>query len=346
MLKKRYAEPIIHIAIWLTLYLLGVVFIRNMGVFSKTDNSLILPITVGTIINALVFYTTSLFLIPRYANRSHVKELLLGFFIVLVSFTLIETTLDFFFLVWIYSDSPESFLSQLLTNGVIHLIFVSIAVGYGFTRTWVVNEKMRQDLIREKLTAELRFLKTQLNPHFLFNVLNMAYSSASRGGDEKTADIIEKLSVMMRYMIYDSNVEKVDVEREIEFIRHYINLQKMRFSDDIPVVVNFEVSGDYNGYRIAPLILVSFIENAFKYGVKLEQKSEINISLRFHNGEMEFVALNPIFRNVQSVDSKNSGIGINNTKKRLSILYPRTHKLSIDDNGKEFSVRLILTLDK
>jgi two-component system, LytTR family, sensor kinase len=346
MLKKRYAEPIVHIVIWLVLYLLGIVFIRNMGIFSKTDNSLILPITVGTIINALIFYTISLYLIPQYARKSNVKKFLVGFLIVFASFTLIETTLDFFFLVWIYSDSPESFFSQFITNGVIHLIFASISVGYGFIRTWVVNEKLKQDLIREKLTAELSFLKTQLNPHFLFNVLNMAYSSASRVGDEKTADIIEKLSVLMRYMIYDSNVEKVEVEREIEFIRHYITLQKMRFSNDIPVVVNFEVIGDYSGYRLAPLILISFIENAFKYGVKLEQKSEINISLRFQNGEMEFVSRNPIFKKTQSVENKNSGIGIKNTQKRLAILYPRTHKLSIDDNGREFTVRLILTLNR
>jgi two-component system, LytTR family, sensor kinase len=344
MLKKRYAEPIVHIAIWLALYLLGIIFIRNMGIFSKADNSLILPITVGTIINALVFYTISLFLIPRYSKRSNVSMFLLALLAVLVSFTLVETLIDFFFLVWIYSNSPESFFSQFLTNGIIHLIFASTAVGYGFIRTWVVNEKVKQDIIREKLTAELSFLKTQLNPHFLFNVLNMAYSSANRGGDEKTADIIEKLSVMMRYMIYDSNEEKVEVEREIEFIRQYINLQKMRFSDDIPVVVNFEVRGDYTGYRLAPLILVSFIENAFKYGVKLEQKSEINISLRFHNGEMEFVARNQIFKKVQTVDSKNSGIGISNTRKRLSILYPRKHKLNLVDNGKEFSVSLVLTL--
>ncbi|MBE0676067.1 MAG: histidine kinase, partial [Bacteroidales bacterium] len=345
MLRKRYVEPIIHIAIWLILYLLGIVFIRNMGVFSKSDNSLILPITVGTIINALVFYSTSLYLIPRYAGRSNAGKLLLGFIIILGSFTVIETLLDYFFMVWVYSTAEESFLGQFVTNGIVHLVFVSMAVGYGFTRTWVKNEKLKQDLIREKLTAELSFLKTQLNPHFLFNVLNMAYSSASRGGDEKTADIIEKLSVLMRYMIYDSNVEKVEVDREIEFIRHYINLQKMRFSSDIPVVVNFDVSGDYSGYRIAPLILVSFIENAFKYGVKLEKKSEIRISMNFHNGEMEFVASNPIFKAVQPVDGRNSGIGINNTKKRLAILYPRTHKLSITDDGKEFSVRLILTLD-
>lgn len=264
--------------------------------------------------------------------------------ILFVSFTLFETLLDYFFLTWIHSNSPEPFYGQFLTNSIIHLIFISLSIGYGFTITWVINEKKKQELIHEKLTAELSFLKTQLNPHFLFNVLNMAYSSANRKGDEQTADIIEKLSVMMRYMIYDSNVDKVEVQREIDFISNYINLQKMRFSAEIPVKITFTVSGNYSGYRIAPLILIPFIENAFKYGVKLEQETDITISLGFQNGEMEFVARNQIFRNGQSFDSNSSGIGIKNTRKRLAILYPEKHKLSINDNNKDFTVKLLLTL--
>lgn len=319
-------------------------FIRTIGPFKKIDNTLLLPITIGTIINALVFYATTLYLIPRYAGKNQIKSFLLGVVLVFLGFTLIETIADYFLLVWIYSDSSEPFYGMLFTNGLIHLIFISLAIGYGFIRSWVINERNQQTLIREKLTAELSFLRTQLNPHFLFNVLNMAYSSASRKGDYQTADIIEKLSVLMRYMIYESNVEKVEVEREIEFIRNYINLQKMRFSADMPVKINFSVNNHYTGYQIAPLILISFIENAFKYGVKLEQDSEIYLSITFQNGEMEFVARNPIFKNSQSVEDKNSGIGIKNTQKRLAILYPHNHKLSIDDNGKEFSVKLHLNL--
>ena len=232
-----------------------------------------------------------------------------------------------------------------LTNAVVHLLYTSLALGYGFTRRLVVSENKKQELVREKLTAELNFLKTQLNPHFLFNVLNMAYSSASRKGDDQTADIIEKLSVLMRYMIYDSNVDRIEVEKEIEFIRNYINLQKMRFSNDLPVTVTFTVEGHYTGYRIAPLILIPFIENAFKYGVKLEQNSEIHLTLNFQNGEMEFSARNPIFKNGSTSDSKNSGIGIKNTQKRLAILYPSKHKLNINNNGKDFLVKLLLNLE-
>jgi sensor histidine kinase YesM len=345
MLKRRIVEPLAHIVLWLTLLGFAIVFVRTIGPFKKIDNTLMLPIIIGTLINALVFYSTTLYLIPRFASKNQIKNFFLGIVIVFLGFTILETIIDYFFLVWIYSDSSEPFFGMLITNGLIHLIFISLAIGYGFIRSWVVNEKNKQVLIREKLTAELSFLRTQLNPHFLFNVLNMAYSSASRKGDDQTADIIEKLSVLMRYMIYESNVEKVEVEREIEFIRNYINLQKMRFSDDMPVKINFSVNGHYTGYRIAPLILISFIENAFKYGVKLEQESVIFLSITFQNGEMEFIARNPIFKNTQSMEDKNSGIGIKNTQKRLAILYPHTHTLKIDDNGKEFSVKLHLNLE-
>lgn len=342
---KRFIEPIIHIAIWLGLYVSAIVFIRTIGPFNKIDGTLVAPITIGHIINAAIFYSITLFLIPRYATRNQLRHFILGFVIVFVGFTLLETIVDFFFMVSLYSDTSEPFYSVAITNSVVHLLYASLALGYGFTRRWVVSENKKQELVREKLTAELNFLKTQLNPHFLFNVLNMAYSSASRKGDDQTADIIEKLSVLMRYMIYDSNVDKIEVEKEIDFIRNYINLQKMRFSSDLPVKVTFTVDGHYTGYRIAPLILIPFIENAFKYGVKLEHNSEILLTMNFQNGEMEFTACNPIFRNGQPVESKNSGIGIKNTQKRLNILYPAKHKLTIDNNGKEFMVKLLLNLE-
>ncbi len=342
---RKFVEPIIHIAVWSGLYIFAIFFIRTIGPFNKIDGTLLLPVTIGTIINAAIFYAILFYLIPRYANKNKLKNFLLGFLIIFVGFTSIETIIDFFFLVWLYSDSPEPFYSMLITNSIVHLIFSSLALGYGFTRNWVVSEKKKQELVHEKLAAELNFLKTQLNPHFLFNVLNMAYSSASRKGDEQTADIIEKLSVMMRYMIYDSNVDRIEVEREIDFIRNYINLQKMRFSNDLPVTITFTIEGNYAGLRIAPLILIPFIENAFKYGVKLEQKTDIQLALNFQNGEMEFTARNPIFKNIQNVDGKTSGIGLKNTRKRLGILYPSKHKLSINDSGKEFLVKLLLNLE-
>lgn len=343
--KRKLAEIISHIIIWAGLYLLAIAYIRTIGVFNRADNTLFLPITIGTLFNAVIFYSIAFGLIPRYVRKGKTLQFSLEVLGVYTGFTLLETILDYNFMVWIYSDVRETFSSMLLTNFVVHLLFVSVALGYGFTRNWLLSEKKKQELEREKLTAELNFLKTQLNPHFLFNVLNMAYSSASRKGDDQTAGIIEKLSVLMRYMLYESNVDKIEVEREIEFIRNYINLQKMRFSKDLPVTVNFSIQGDYNGQRIAPLILISFIENAFKHGVKLEKKSEITLNMNFHNGEMEFYISNDVFKDLQPDRKKASGIGLKNTQKRLSIIYPHRHKLSIESDADKFTVKLLLTLE-
>ena len=341
---KKYTEALIHVIIWVILYLFAVLFFRTIGPFSRVDDTLLLPLTVGTLINVILFYSITLYLIPRYANKSRIKQFIMGLLGTFAGLTILETVLDFYFLVWVFSDSPEPFFGMMFINGIVHLFFASLGLGYGFTRSWLVNEKKKQELIREKLTAELNFLRTQLNPHFLFNVLNMAYSSASKKGDDQTADIIEKLSVLLRYMIYDSNAEKVYVERETGFIRNYINLQRMRLSSDLPVQISFSVNGNYAGYRIAPLILIPFIENAFKYGVKLEQKSEIFLSLLFHDHQLEFMARNTVFPGLKGREGA-SGVGIENARKRLAILYPGKHKLEINNDGKQFVVKLLLTLN-
>lgn len=345
MFNRKIIEPLIHVAIWLVLYILAMLFIRTIGPFNRLDNTLFLPLTIGTFFNAIIFYSIALLLIPKYANKSRIKLFLAGILIIFVGCTFLETLIDYYFMVWVYSDSPETFFAMFITNAVVHLFFASTGLGYGFTRTWLINENKKQELIKEKLTAELDFLKTQLNPHFLFNVLNMAYSSANRKGDDQTADIIEKLSVLLRYMLYESNVDKIDVAREIDFIRNYINLQKMRLSTDIPANISFTINGDYSGYRIAPLILIPFIENAFKYGIKLEQPSTISLTINFQNNEIEFIALNTVFNHNHQTDSKRTGIGIKNTRKRLAILYPDKHQLNIANNGNEFLVKLHLTLD-
>lgn len=341
----RYTELIIHAVLWLGLYIIGIAFIRTLGHFSRIDGTLLWPITIGTIINMAIFYLVSLVLIPNYVADKKLGKFLLLLMTVVGGLTLLETLIDYYFLEYVYSSHEETFASQLLINSLVHFVFFSLALGYGFTRSWFVQEQKKQQLSREKLTAEINFLRTQLNPHFLFNVLNMAYSSASQSGDDRTADIIEKLSGMMRYMLYESNVEKVNLEHEISFIRNYIKLHKMRFSDDMPVKVDFQVKGNATPYRIAPLILISFIENAFKHGVKLEQESVIHISMNVHEGEMEFVCTNPVFTVHNGLDRNSSGIGLENTRKRLEIIYPGSHKLRIMEKDRIFKVYLWLKLN-
>ena len=170
----------------------------------------------------------------------------------------------------------------------------------------------------------------------------MAFSSATSHGDERTADMIEKLSSLMRYMLYESNVDKIELSKEVEYIENYINLQKLRLSADLPVNINFSIKGDIHKNKIAPLILIPFVENAFKYGVKFGKKSKISIELKNNPNDFQFIIENPIHNSLNNLE-KNSGLGLKNVKKRLSIIYPDKHTLNITKNNR-FSVHLKIAL--
>lgn len=343
---KKFIEPIIHSAIWIAGYILFITGSQTLGVFSKIDGTIFYPLTIGTIINVFLFYVVSLILIPKFYVHQKILKLLSQLIIVFLVLTLFESLVDFSFFTTIYSSENEPFGSQLVLNFVSNGIILSLALTYGFTKNWIKNERSKQKLKEEKLKAELNFLKAQINPHFLFNILNMAYSSATGNGDETTANIIEKLAGLMRYMLYESNSEKADINKEISYIENYINLQKLRMSSDIKTHIHFNVSVDVLSYRIAPLILIPFVENAFKFGLKLEKESIINIQLHLKNNVLKFEVENTNFTKVNPQNSIESGIGLENVKRRLELIYPNKYDLKISDNKDKFSVKLKIDLEK
>ncbi len=342
--KKSYIEPFAHVIIWISIYLVIILFVKTIGPFKSVDHTLLLPVTFGSMINIAIFYITSLFLIPKYSENKKTGTFIIYSILLLLTLTFCETFIDKAFFVYYYSSNQETVISQFVLNFILNLIILSFALAYGFSKNWFKNEKLKQLLIREKLTSDLNFLRSQLNPHFLFNILNMAYSSASQSGDDKTADIIEKLSSLMRYMTYESNVEKIELEKELNYIKNYIDLQKMRFSDEMPVIVNLSINGDYNGIKIAPMIFIQFIENAFKFGTKLGTTSIIEIYIDIKKNIIEFVSKNPIFPIINKTENI-GGIGISNVKKRLSLLYPNKHNLMIEKTTTDFIVSLSIILE-
>ena len=193
----------------------------------------------------------------------------------------------------------------------------------------------------DQLQAELRQLKAQIQPHFLFNTLNSIYALAIRQ-DERTADTIVKLSEFMRYIIRDAHRDKVALAKEINYIANYIDLQKARLRDSVRV--NYQLEGDDKQLDIAPLLLFSFIENAFKYGVNPDEDSQIDIQIRIEETRLSLYVAN---KKVQISSFENStGIGLQNTKERLRLLYPDAHQLNIDNNPTGFHVHLNLTLSE
>jgi hypothetical protein len=197
-----------------------------------------------------------------------------------------------------------------------------------------------QQTEREKMNAELSYLKAQINPHFLFNTLNSIYSLAIQKSDE-TSTAVVKLSGMMRYVLSESANEFVSLEKEIIYITNYIDLQKIRFEESISL--EFMVKGDLIGKKIAPLILISFIENAFKHGVNAEEDSEIKIKIDIAEKQLFLSVFNKKVT-VHISEENKSGLGVENTKNRLEHLYPNIHKLTIYDTEKEYLVELSMNI--
>jgi len=196
-----------------------------------------------------------------------------------------------------------------------------------------------QELQEQKTKAELELLKSQVNPHFLFNTLNTLFSMSSMKGDEETAEGISKLSELMRYMIYETKVDKTSLDKEIEHIRNFIELQKLRFSGKDDMEIIFSIKGETKEKVIPPMLLIPFIENAFKFGFSIQQKSIIEIGLKVENEELIFMVKNTINKKKVKKD-EHSGAGISNVKKRLELLYPDSHKLEIFKDDNYFNVYL------
>ncbi|GLU57087.1 hypothetical protein Dfri01_65480 [Dyadobacter frigoris] len=204
-------------------------------------------------------------------------------------------------------------------------------------------------LERDNLALELSFLKSQINPHFLFNTLNSIYNR-TLDVDDQASDLVLKLSGLMRYSLYGVNEDRVPLIEEIEYIENYLDLEKYRHSSDL-VKISIDTEGITENHKIAPLLLISLVENAFKHGVNLSIKSSyVHISVVVENDTLYFTVQNSLPENsktpiVITPSKKSGGIGLSNTRKRLSMLYPDVHELSFQKTEKEYEVTLQIFLD-
>ncbi len=205
------------------------------------------------------------------------------------------------------------------------------------TQQWRETEKRAVKAEADKANAELSFLKAQINPHFLFNTLNNIYSLAVRQ-NENTADSIMKLSNIMRYVTDDANRDFVSLESEVECITDYIDLQRLRLSKKVQV--DFSVTGKMDGRKIPPLVLMTFIENVFKYGISSHEASIITIKLFAEEKSITFFCQNRLFATERKAER--TGIGIINTKQRLEHVYPNRHLLNITTENGLYTVQLTI----
>lgn len=237
-----------------------------------------------------------------------------------------------------FSQQPLFNFPKILTKSISDYALPVFAAIIVLFKKWYLDELTRKKLAEEKLEAELNFLKAQVHPHFLFNTLNNLYALTLTKSD-KTPDIVLKLSDLLDYMIYKSNADFVPLEKELEIIEGYIELEKMRYNKRLDL--NYKVTGPVGGHQVAPLILLPFIENCFKHGASKDRSNpHIDIQLEISTDHLYLRAFNSLPLKKEKDEQKNEGIGLKNVKRRLELLYPGKHELKIKEEEQEFTVEL------
>jgi len=217
----------------------------------------------------------------------------------------------------------------------IFIMVIGLSTAVSTVQKWQFTEQIVVKTHAEKAHAELSFLKAQINPHFLFNTLNNIYA-LSVTNSEHTSESIMKLSNIMRYVTDEVTEDFVSLQSEIDCINDYIDLQKLRLGKKTKL--DFICTGNFRNQKIAPLVLMTFIENVFKYGISKHNNADITIKLQAGDHKLIFFCQNSIFENTKSGNRK--GIGIANTKQRLELMYPNCHTLDISTAGNLFTVNL------
>ncbi|RZK25345.1 MAG: histidine kinase [Flavobacterium sp.] len=294
-----------------------------------------------------VFYVNYLLLIPQLIkNQKRYVLYIISLVVVVITITALKTSIA-----WIYPDiifrkeyasgkmESISLGSYAINNVFVNGFLLVFSLLIKLTIDWFSNERIQRNLETEKKEMELQFLKSQLNPHFLFNSLNNIYSLAYQKS-EKTADAVLKLSEIMRYMIYESNDSKSDLGKEVDYLKNYIDLHKLRFKDD--GAVELTINGEIDGQQIVPLILISFVENAFKHGVVNDKSDPVKISLIANQKILHFSVTNK--KNKDMYKDKVGGIGLSNVERRLQLMYPDRYKLNIVNSATHYTTELMLDL--
>jgi len=227
-------------------------------------------------------------------------------------------------------------------NVLVTLVFVGVVIGFGYVADAFRVRREQLVLQQQKTEAELRALKSQINPHFLFNALNTIYNEADAAQNDKVSELVQQLAGIMRFTLQETQKDFTSVEREIEFLEKYLALQQARLPKRKELRINVAIEYDGQPARIAPLLLIPFVENAFQYGISLQQDSFIELKLVIEGGQLSFQVRNSI--SPQAAQKQGHGTGIKNVQQRLELIYPNRYQLSVATSEGIFDVLLGIKL--
>jgi len=345
---KKAVVILIHFGYWLIyLLLLLVIFVIADTQIRKTamfPNFLSLfPLIILCVVpNLISFYSFYFFLFPRFLFQKKILSLIIfgALFCLISAISGSLISLIFFgFEQAIFHDAREFFTltASLFLIAVIHGGIALVIRGF---ITWYDEIKLKEELAQKSFEMELALIKSQINPHFLFNTINNIDVLINKDAG-KASEYLNKLSDILRYMVYETKTEKISLAKELNYIEKYLELQKIRTSN--PNYVNFEVTGNTNNLTIAPIILFPFIENAFKHTENKKNSNSINIKVLIEKAKLVFECENSYQNNLQ-IQQHYGGLGNELIQKRLMLLYPDSHLLEIADNNGIYKLKLSLDL--
>jgi len=287
--------------------------------------------------NIPLFLLNSEWLIPKVFRNKGLPGYLLALFALIAVFSI----LHLFMKAWLIPPDLVRKPWNVFWAVVPVSFLTAISTGYGFIVYLLRQEKSQQEEQQERLRSELSFLRSQISPHFIFNILNsIVYLIRSKSPQAEPVTI--KLSELMRYLLYESGDAQVPLDKEIEYLENYVDLQKIRFEEDVEIRLNVE--GNPGTQVIEPMLMIPFVENAFKHGVGMVPSPVIDISLKVNEIGFSFFVKNKIVPETAAEKDNSSGIGLRNVKRRLELLYPENHRLEISEKGGWFIVNLDLHL--
>ena len=290
----------------------------------------------------VMVYITNNLLIPSFLYKKKY-----GLFVLFFLLMILTSSVTKMYIVGQLTHDPTKFTlsgdlkGRIYDNVIPHFFLVIAGASFKLMFDQINLQKKMAELAKDKAEAELNFLKSQINPHFLFNSLNSVYFLIDKNNPD-ARQALHKFSDMLRYQLYEANGEKIPIEKEIGYLQDYVHLQQLRKDENYKV--QFNCSQDVKNFSIEPLLLIPFVENAFKHiSHKAQGDNFVKLDMTRSNGYFEFVAENSCEKGGYTTE-QHGGIGMNNVKRRLELLYPGTHQLKIDDNGDTFKINLKLKI--
>jgi two-component system LytT family sensor kinase len=338
-MERFWKHRLDHVIFWMATILFHMYtridLLETVGV-----KQFLLEILIRNGLLAIVIYTNIKVLIPAFIKRERVFVYIFWLSLSLLGYALLKNVHDVFLFRYTGGDGSRSvFFHNTFYNVSIALFYVAFSIGLELSRQWYLQREVIRQIEIEKLHTELEYLKAQINPHFLFNSINTIYFQIDKQ-NKVARETLSAFSEMLRYQLYECGSEEIPVEKEVSYLKHYVDLQRQRKDENY--AIELVTSSDLHGFTLAPLLLIPFVENAFKHVSHFPLDNRIVINISREDSLFSFFVFNT--REPMSGIGGNSGIGLKNVKRRLELIYNGRHQLTITEKPNSFEVKLAIKI--